>query len=99
MEPGAHRDGMFPDLRPVGEQIHPAPSSRVARWLRCGGSHRSAGENPVLRQRGPPPARFSLLDVNVISSLRWAWGLLPARVHLERLMLAEYSSRAGGNSK
>jgi hypothetical protein len=42
----------FPDLRPVGEQIHPAPSSRVARWLRCGGSHRWAGESLVLRQRG-----------------------------------------------
>jgi hypothetical protein len=42
----------FPDLRPVGEQIHPAPPSRVARWLRCGGSHRWAGESLVLRQRG-----------------------------------------------
>jgi hypothetical protein len=39
MEPGAHRDNV-PGPAAGQEQIHPAPSSRVARWLRCGGSHR-----------------------------------------------------------
>jgi len=36
-------EGDVPELRPLREQLHPAPSSRVARWLRCGGGHRRAG--------------------------------------------------------
>jgi hypothetical protein len=54
---------------------------------------------PRAAATGPPPARFSLLAQNVISRLRWAWGLLAARVQLERLMLARYSSRARENNK
>jgi hypothetical protein len=57
MEPGAHRDNV-PGPAAGQEQIHPAPSSRVARWLRCGGAIVEPAKAPCCGNRGAAGSLF-----------------------------------------
>jgi hypothetical protein len=98
MEPGAHRDDV---PGPAAGRGTDTPGSVFE-----GSAMAPMRREPSLGRRkpraaatGPPPARFSLLDVKVVSCFRWVWGLLAGGLQRERLMLAKYSFRARENSK